>query len=200
MAITCPACGADNPADVEFCETCGYELGTFTESTAQIPTDATPQPISITEPSAPPIVIDPIPAAETTVISTPNPSYAAPQPNPPLSSGVTTARLVAKHPGAPIPEFMLDGNPAIIGRFDPESGPVDVDLDGFPGDDTISRNHAEIYYQSGQWRVQDLGSTNGVFIKQAGQTRFSARITYPENLNPNDEVALGKIRFIFQSP
>jgi hypothetical protein len=34
----------------------------------------------------------------------------------------------------------------------------------FPGWDTISRNHARVYQQAGHWIIQDLGSTNGVWV------------------------------------
>ena len=37
------------------------------------------------------------------------------------------------------------------------------------------------------------------FIKPMGQTRFGARITTPESLNFGDEVAIAKIRFLFQN-
>ena len=47
-----------------------------------------------------------------------------------------------------------------------------IDLEGFPGDETISRHHAEIYQEGGMWKIKDLGSTNGLFIKQAGQSKF----------------------------
>jgi pSer/pThr/pTyr-binding forkhead associated (FHA) protein len=79
-------------------------------------------------------------------------------------------------------------------------GPVDIDLEPFSGGDTVSRNHAEIYQEGGVWKIKDLGSTNGIFIKSAGQTRFAARITVPETLNSGDEIAFGKVRFLFQSP
>ena len=100
----------------------------------------------------------------------------------------------------PTSEFLLDGSNAVIGKFDPDMGPVDIDLDGFPGDETISRNHAEIYQEGGAWKIKDLGSTNSVFIKRAGQSKFGARITMPEILNSGDEIAIAKIRFLFQSP
>ncbi len=132
--------------------------------------------------------------------STPAPPPPDPTPETPPPSFVgSTARFVSKQPGSPVPEFTLDSS-AIIGRFDSDTGPVDVDLEGFPGEDTISRNHAEIYQEAGVWKIKDLGSTNGVFIKPAGQTRYNARITTPEVLNPGDEVAMAKIRFLFESP
>jgi len=119
-------------------------------------------------------------------------------PPPPIPT-TTTARLIAKQSGSPVPEFTLESN-AIVGVFDPDMGPVEVDLEAFFGGETVSRNHAEIYQEGGIWKVKDLGSTNGVFIKPLGQTRFGARITIPETLNLGDEVAFGKVRFLFQSP
>ncbi len=156
MAVTCPTCGFDeNPIGAEFCEACGFELGSGATQNLN--------------------------------------------PLPPTIPG-SSARLIAKQAGSPIPEFTLDSGNAIIGRFDPDTGPVDVDLEGFKGEDTISRNHAEIYQEGGQWKVKDLGSVNGVFIKRSGESRFSARITMPEIVHPGDEIAIAKIRFLFQSP
>ena len=108
------------------------------------------------------------------------------------------AKLIPKQSGSPVPEFTLDGN-AIVGVFDPDMGPVDIDLEAFMGGETVSRNHAEIYQNNDTWFIKDLGSTNGIFIKPVGQTRFGARITTPEILNPGDEIAFGKVRFVFQS-
>jgi pSer/pThr/pTyr-binding forkhead associated (FHA) protein len=46
--------------------------------------------------------------------------------------------------------------------------------------------------------VKDLGSLNGIFIKPSGQSRFGARITTPTSLNTGDEIAFGKVQFVFQ--
>jgi pSer/pThr/pTyr-binding forkhead associated (FHA) protein len=106
--------------------------------------------------------------------------------------------LVSKQTNAPLPEFIIENN-AIVGIFDQDTGPVDIDLETFFGGETVSRNHAEIYQESGMWKVKDLGSTNGVFIKSQGQTRFSSRITVPTLLKSDDEVAFGKVRFVFKN-
>ena len=174
--ITCTVCGYDkNPDGLEFCDACGAEL----QSTA---------------PSLETVEI------EDTSISTPPPPDKNSVTSPPtLQPTTTTARLVAKQPNAPITEFPIEGS-ALIGIFDPDMGPVDIDLEDFSGNETVSRNHAEIYQEAGVWKIKDLGSTNGVFIKPMGQTRFGARITTPESLNSGDEIAIAKIRFLFQSP
>lgn len=116
-----------------------------------------------------------------------------------LTGGSQTAKIISMHTVSPTAEFFLDDNKVIIGRFGSEIEPINVDLDGFPGADTVSRQHAEIYRQRSQWKVKDLGSANGVFIKPAAQTRFRARITTPETLNSGDEIAFGKVRFLFQT-
>ncbi len=106
--------------------------------------------------------------------------------------------LLSKHPSAPITQFSLEGISMLIGRFDPDLGPVEIDLDGFSGDDTISRNHAEIYLDGGFWKIKDLGSINGVFIKKSGQARFGPRISTPTVLEIGDELSIAKIRFLVQ--
>lgn len=106
-------------------------------------------------------------------------------------------KLIPKQIGAPIPEFIIDSNNAIIGKFNPEIGPVEIDLDGFYGDNTVSLTHAEIYFKNNQWQIKDMGSTNGIYIKHIGKTRFGYRINKPEILNSGDEIAIGKIRLLF---
>lgn len=184
--ITCTACGYDqNPDNTEFCSICGSELPTAvtTASTTSSSTSSTIPP-TIFQPS-----IQPAPAPISDNISSPT--------IPPTSIS-TTARLVCKQINAPIPEFILENN-AIVGIFDQDTGPVDIDLETFFGGETVSRNHAEIYQELGIWKVKDLGSTNGVFIKGQGQTRFSARITVPTPLKPDDEIAFGKVKFVFKN-
>lgn len=194
MTITCPECRYDNLDGTEFCDACGFELGAA----------AVAAPAVQTSPPQPQIAVHSTPLAAT-VVQTPTPQ---PQPQPqiavhstpvPVGAISATARLICKQAGSPIPEFAIDSS-VLIGKFDPDMGPVDIDLEGFPGDETVSRNHAEIYQEAGVWKIKDLGSSNGVFIKPAGQPRFGARITMPEALNSGDEIAIAKVRFLFQTP
>ncbi len=181
MPVACPNCQFDNLDSAEFCEACGSELGGV--ATSPFPTPFPP----------PPSTPYPEPTSEPSVTPS-SPTLVTP------GSAATTARLICKQSGAPTSEFQLDGGNLIIGKFDPDQGPVDIDLEGFPGDETISRNHAEIYTEGGLWKIKDLGSTNGIFMKPFGQNRFGARITVPEILNSGDEISIAKIRFLFQSP
>jgi len=171
MTIKCPSCAHENPDNSEFCDICGTELP------VQLPPAETftPEPIAI-----PTIPILPI------------------EPNVQVFP-VTTARLISKKQTPPQPDFILESS-NIVGKFDPDMGPVEIDLEEFSGADTISRQHAEIYCESDRWKIKDLGSTNGVFIKRVGQPRYSARITTPETLYAGDEISFGKVNFIFQTP
>jgi serine/threonine protein kinase len=96
-------------------------------------------------------------------------------------------------------EILLDKSRLVVGRSEPGGEFPDIDLDSFPDANTVSRPHAGIYQEAGEWKVIDLGSVNGIFIKRAGQSRFGNRITAPEILNSGDEIAFGKIRFRFEN-
>lgn len=117
------------------------------------------------------------------------------------SQGGTNPRMVAQRYGAATgDEFPLLGERLIVGRFDAETGPVDIDLSSVPESAHLSRHHAELYREAdGRWHVKDLGSTNGVFVKSPGSATFGPRLTEPRALTSGDEVAFGNARFIFRA-
>lgn len=89
------------------------------------------------------------------------------------------------------------GIDVILGRFDTESGPVDVDFAPLPEATYISRHHARLRRASdGQWTIQDLGSRNGTYVKSGEDAQF-IRTTGEHGLNDGDEIALGNARFVF---
>lgn len=51
----------------------------------------------------------------------------------------------------------------------------------------VSRNHARIYPGDGTWGVQDLGSTNGIFVNKTKVEQSW--------LNPGDIVSIGKVHY-----
>jgi len=117
------------------------------------------------------------------------------------SAPAATGRLIARRFGAPTGEVIpLAADRVVVGRFDPETGPVDIDLSGLPDAAQISRRHAELYREAdGRWYVKDLGSTNGVFVGrgEGAAVTFGPRITRPEPLESGDEIAFGNARFTF---
>ena len=56
-----------------------------------------------------------------------------------------------------------------------------------------------LYREQGQWKVKDLDSVNGIYIRRKGQSRFSKKITHSEILNSEDAIAFGKVSFIFKT-
>lgn len=112
----------------------------------------------------------------------------------PTSTG--SAKLILKRGGALTGDVFPIGPSATVGRFDPESGPVDVDMANLPESVYISRHHAELNLRDGQWMVKDLGSRNGTFVKNASGFH---RVTGETALQSGDEVAFGNARFEFQT-
>ena len=62
-----------------------------------------------------------------------------------------------------------------------------------PDDQRISRRHARLTYEDGEWLVEDLGSANGTF---AGRERV-LRIT---PLSPGDRIMVGHTCLVLDSP
>jgi FHA domain/zinc-ribbon domain len=113
----------------------------------------------------------------------------------PILSIPKIAKLIPRGSGGE--GHLLHSERMVVGRFDPSAGPVDIDLSGGQGENYISRRHAEVYLEGDAWMVRDLGSTNGVYVKRAGQAQYSPRIIEPQVLFDGDEVAFGNMKFLF---
>jgi len=95
--------------------------------------------------------------------------------------------------------FEYQDKPLIIGRFDPDSGPVDVDLNSLPSAEAeyISRHHCQIWRDAlDNWLIKDLGAKNGVFFRAIGQDKWE-RIKCEQIINDHDQIALGNVKFEF---
>lgn len=193
--VTCTICGKENPAGVEYCEDCGAALHPVAGApSADSGTPAQPSAEAVTPtPSDAPFS----PESEPTVLP-PAPPEADEATPPPTLPTITNPRLAVKRYGVvTAEEIPLLGERLVVGRFDPETGPVDIDLSSSPEAGQLSRHHAELYREAdGQWHVQDLGSTNGVFVKRPESSTFGPRLTTPVALHPGDEVAFGNARFV----
>ncbi len=91
--------------------------------------------------------------------------------------------------------FPFSGS-AVIGRFDPSVGPIDVDLGGLDEGSYISRKHARISYEDGGWIIEDLGSSNGTFVLDGDDFR---RIEEPARIEDGATVVFGNARFLFRT-
>lgn len=128
----------------------------------------------------------------------------APSAPPPRSNQVASvvqtrlAQLEVKRYGSATGEMIpLEGERLVVGRFDPSSGPVDIDLGHLDGQEHLSRHHAELFLEQGCWYIRDLGSTNGVYIKRKAEAKFSPRLTGPAQVEDGDELAFGHLMLIF---
>ncbi|GIW33478.1 FHA domain-containing protein [Meiothermus sp.] len=192
--IVCKVCGTENPDGTQYCESCGVELTPA----------ATPEP-GVTEAQAPEPVVNEAQSPEPVVTETPaapevptEPAQPEAPTAPPPAPLFRPAKLVFKRFGALTNESIpLQGPRLVVGRFDASTGPVEIDLTGVPGAENISRRHAELFFE-GVWKVRDLGSTNGVFIKRAGQEAYSPRLVEPAELKDGDEIAFGNVIVVFQ--
>jgi hypothetical protein len=226
--VTCQICQHENPEGAEYCENCGASLeATAAPATAPAPSVESATP-AIPETSPPPAdaTTSPsdqeLPATAKSGAGQTEPLTGGPELDPPAAAmatdtdaaaapaeaaGTATStaatganpRLTGLRYGAPTgDEYPLLGQQLVVGRFDSETGPVDIDLSQAPESEQISRQHAQLYRESdGRWFVKDLGSTNGVFVKPSGAATFGPRITTPQPLNSGDEVAFGNARFTF---
>jgi hypothetical protein len=78
--------------------------------------------------------------------------------------------------------YVLDGPVAVLGRS--------RECDCVLNDPNVSRRHAELRRgQTGDWQINDLGSTNGV--------KVNGRQVDASRLSPGDEVTLGTTSFVF---
>jgi len=200
MTLTCIHCGSENMDGLSFCGECGEELSDsaiLPVLSPGIEVKAEPNSLSFgeTPPSGSPFHSPPpediaLEVGTTVAVETVQSQVGGVNPTP--------ARLVTKTAGNPVSEFALTEESCIVGKFDPDLGPVEVDLEAFPDADYISRNHARIFWEDRCWKVEDNDSANGVFLKRKQGSRF-IKVTTAEVLEAGDEISFAKIRFIFQS-
>lgn len=171
MSVYCSQ-GHENPDGSGFCDQCGEELPVATAAPgASVPPPAS----SYADASAAPVYTD----ASTGATA---------------SAPAGTARLTLKEDGA---EFPLEGKTEfLIGREDPVSNIYpDIDLTPHNGEDYgVSRMHAKIYVQGGQYLVEDLNSTNFTYVN-----RQKLAPKTPTAIKDGDEVRFGKVEATFRA-
>ena len=170
---TCPSCGAQNPAGEAFCSNCGANML------------GTPAPAAVDATAAP---------AAPAPVSTPDVS-AAPAMPAATAAPALVARLIVE---ADNQEFDLSGKDNVtIGREDAVSNIFpDVDLTPHGGEEGgVSRLHARIFVENGQYMLEDENSTNFTFLNRQ---RLSGKTPTP--LHDSDEVKLGRVLLRFKTP
>lgn len=193
----CETCQVEFTADVEECPNCGTVL----EQTVASPDPLPPEEPASSEAGDEPGIDESMQADES---GTPGsePEEAAPAPEEPASDAATSptqsmARLTLLRAGEPTSEVFPVGNGNIVGRFDTEKGPVDVDLARLPEAEYISRHHAQfVRGTDNAWVIRDLQSINGVFLCRSGGD--SEKVNGEASLADGDVIALGNAKFEFR--
>jgi pSer/pThr/pTyr-binding forkhead associated (FHA) protein len=91
--------------------------------------------------------------------------------------------------------FPLSSSVILIGKSNDEK-PVDIDVSNLPEAEIVSRCHAEIIVKDNTYYIQDLGSSNGTYIRQ---TKLEPNIPYPLQLGDKIEFGQGnKVTFILR--
>lgn len=103
-------------------------------------------------------------------------------------------RLILKRNNVETDVVFAVNSPAIVGRFDPSVGPIDIDLGTIPEGSYVSRKHAKISEENGVWRIQDLGSSNGTFVLRDDFEKVDET-----EIQDGSEVAFGNARFVFRT-
>ena len=206
---TCLTCGASVANDAEVCPDCGMEFEGAASSMQA------PAPLANSNDEGAGFTVDfgdNTPASNND-LDEPEFDFAPPEPRVVLEKSEAapaampvgapieakgSARITLRRGGALTGESFSFGSGAIVGRFDPDSGPVDVDLAPLPEASYVSRHHAEFRHDagSGQWFVRDMGSSNGTFWRAGGAGAFS-RLSGEQPVSAGDEISLGNARFEF---
>jgi len=201
MSVVC-SLGHVNPDGSAFCDECGEPLNA--SAPAAVATQEAPVVTSVPEPVQQVHSVQPEPAYATQqpapafdATQQPDSAFDATQAAPVAQSAAPAglqARLIVE---ADNQEFDISGKDNIlIGREDAVSNIYpDVDLTAHGGEDGgVSRLHARIFVENGQYMLEDENSTNFTFLNRqrlAGKT--------PTPLHDNDEVRLGRVLLRFKT-
>lgn len=210
---TCLTCGASVADDADVCPDCGME---FESAPAASGPQSAPAISSASDSAGYTVdfgnefggdnaVATPVNADESNYeLSASEPSVVLDKsepvvtPTPVAATPTDTAHITLRRGGALTSETFRFASGAVVGRFDPDSGPVDVDLAPLPEASYVSRHHAEFRRDGGndKWFVKDMGSSNGTFWRAGGAGAFS-RLSGEQELIAGDEISLGNARFEF---
>lgn len=194
-ALVCAHCGAELQPNNVFCEMCGTRVSV--------------QKTPVAEPNVPALAdvriqqASPIPSTlvtgpgsamggRTVMVGAPHAMAAPPVPaiaRPPRAS------LIIRASGAAL-AFPAGQTKVLVGRQDPVRGIFpEIDLTDHGGDEGgVSRRHAHIAYEDGQFTLEDLNSVNGTFVN-------GVRVPSGERspITEGDEIRLGRVLLVFRT-
>ena len=193
----CPYCGAETRQGDNFCLNCGNRLQPSTPSSqaAPVSSDATLAADDWAASSVPQAQHAPWQDAELATIAetSAEPPTMRAEASPAVAQAVmnridTPAHLKLRgENGETLQEYTLDKPEMTIGRA-PNS---DILLSK---DKLISRRHATILYQNGQYSIRDERSANGTFVNSQQLEEMT-----PRELHDGDHIGIGEHELVFQS-
>ncbi len=211
--ITCERCNTENIDGSQYCDECGALLipvsrgrksdTTFAEDGNNgLHRDALGRAANSSPDMAPAFSPDRAesnaspPSSASTASSNASASSASARLSPDsMRAGGPHAKLVINRGRSVGKEFPINTDEAHIGRWDADGGIFpDVDLDADDLEAKVSRRHARITRRSGQYFIEDMGSTNGTFINRGRRLLPGDR----QALHDGDEVIVGKTIQRFQ--
>jgi serine/threonine-protein kinase len=106
--------------------------------------------------------------------------------------GATARLLVEGTSELSAPVFSLQKEDNLLGRRDPMSNIFpEVDLSKYDPQTKISRRHARIWREGGNYLLEDLGSSNGTILTRASADSVRLVPKQPQVLNAGDRISVG---------
>lgn len=187
--ITCERCGTRNLDGSRYCDECGAALWLAGRSGDPSNPRANGNdgrgnkeiPVTVARAATPPVpaIVPPPQTARGAVIV--------------AGKNATLTIERGKSAGK---QFLIGSGGSDIGRWDADGGVFpDVDLDSDDPEAKVSRRHARISCENGEYAIEDLGSTNGTFVNRGRRLKPGER----QPLSDGDEIIVGKtfLRFHF---
>jgi pSer/pThr/pTyr-binding forkhead associated (FHA) protein len=197
----CPSCGADTRPGDNFCLTCGNRLFTTDSSPQQMPFMGGDATIPAQDNWGTPTNMATIPGSapaswsannDQTIANTmseaPTVRADASDAQPAMNKIENPARFVVHPPNSDaVQEYTLDKKVMVIGRV-PESDIC------FPEDKLVSRTHATVRYENGDYVLRDEGSANGTFVNSQELAKMSDWV-----LHDGDKIIIGDHELAFRA-
>ena len=178
--ITCERCGTQNLAGSRYCDECGAALWLAGRSGDH----ANPQANGNEGAGNKDVSLTVAPAANS-----PGSGIVSQQSAGAVAVAGQNATLTIERGKSAGKQFTIGAGGSDIGRWDADGGVFpDVDLDSDDPEAKVSRRHARISCENGQYVIEDLGSTNGTFVNRGRRLKPGER----QPVNDGDEIIVGK--------